>query len=253
MTDTGKIALITGGNRGLGRATALALAGSGTDVVITYRANADEAAQVVDEITAQGRRAVALQLDTTEVAFDGFVDALRRALKETWDRDTVDHLVNNAGIAGDTPLGGTAPEMLDALFAVHVKGVFLLTQALVPLLADGGQIVNLSSGLARFAAPGRSAYGAMKGAVEVLTRYWAQELGPRGITVNVVAPGPVATDFGGGYLRDNQQVREAMGARAALGRIGEADDIGALIAALLVDGTHWMTGQRIEASGGTLL
>ena len=178
---------------------------------------------------------------------------MRGVLKETWDRDTFDHLVNNAGISASTPLGETTPETLDALYAVHVKGVFLLTQALVPLLADGGRIINTSSGLARFTGPGYSAYGAMKGAVEVLTRYWAQELGPRGITVNVVAPGPVATDFGGGYLRDNPQVREAMGARAALGRIGEPDDIGALVAALLADGTHWMTGQRIEASGGTLL
>jgi NAD(P)-dependent dehydrogenase (short-subunit alcohol dehydrogenase family) len=250
---TAKIALITGGNRGLGRATALALAGAGTDVVLTYRSNADEAAAVVDEITARGRRAVALRLDTTDVAFDGFVDAVRGVLKETWDRDTFDHLVNNAGISASTPLGETTPETLDALYAVHVKGVFLLTQALVPLLADGGRIINTSSGLARFTGPGYSAYGAMKGAVEVLTRYWAQELGPRGITVNVVAPGPVATDFGGGYLRDNPQVREAMGARAALGRIGEPDDIGALVAALLAEGTHWMTGQRIEASGGTLL
>jgi NAD(P)-dependent dehydrogenase (short-subunit alcohol dehydrogenase family) len=252
MTDP-KIALITGGNRGLGRATALALAASGTDVVLTYRSNADEAAAVVDEITALGRRAVALQLDTTDVPFDGFVDALRSTLKETWDRDTVDQLVNNAGIAAATPLGETAPETLDTLFAVHVKGVYLLTQALLPLLADGGRIVNTSSGLARFTGPGYSVYGAMKGAVEVLTRYWAQELGPRGITVNVVAPGPIATDFGGGYLRDNPQIREAMAARSALGRVGEPDDIGTLIAALLGDGTRWVTGQRIEASGGTLL
>jgi NAD(P)-dependent dehydrogenase (short-subunit alcohol dehydrogenase family) len=136
---------------------------------------------------------------------------------------------------------------------VHVKGVYLLTQALLPLLADGGRIVNTSSGLARFTGPGYSVYGAMKGAVEVLTRYWAQELGPRGITVNVVAPGPIATDFGGGYLRDDPQVREAMAARSALGRVGEPDDIGALIATLLGDGTRWVTGQRIEASGGTLL
>jgi NAD(P)-dependent dehydrogenase (short-subunit alcohol dehydrogenase family) len=253
MTDT-KIALITGGNRGLGRASALALAGAGTDVVLTYRTNQDEAAAVVDEIEARGGRAVALQLDTTDFAsFDALADSLRGVLKETWQRDTFDHLVNNAGIAATTPLGQTAPETLDTLFAVHVKGVFLLTQALVPLLADGGRILNTSTGLARFTGPGYSAYGAMKGAVEVLTRYWAQELGPRGITVNVVAPGPTATDFGGGYLRDDPQVREAMGARAALGRIGEPDDIGALVAALLVDGTHWMTGQRIEASGGTLL
>lgn len=253
MTDT-KIALITGGNRGLGRASALALASAGTDVVLTYRSNRDEAAAVVDEIEVRGRKAVALQLDTTAFAtFDTFVDALHTAVKETWQRDTLDHLVNNAGIAANTPLGDTAPETIDALFDVHFKGVYLLTQAVVPLLADGGRILNTSTGLTRFTGPGYSVYGSVKGAVEVLTRYWAQELGPRGITVNVVAPGPVATDFGGGYLRDDGQARDAMGARAALGRIGEPDDIGALVAALLVDGTRWMTGQRIEASGGTLL
>ena len=253
VTDT-KIALITGGNRGLGRASALALAAGGTDVVLTYRSNPDEAAAVVDEIRARDRRAVALQLDTTRfTTFDAFVTELRGALEETWQRDTVDFLVNNAGVSATTPLGDTAPETIDTLVDVHFKGVFLLTQALVPLLADGGRILNTSSGLARFTGPGYSVYGAMKGAVEVLTRYWAQELGPRGITVNVVAPGPVATDFGGGYLRDDDEVRKAMGARAALGRVGEPEDIGALIAALLVEGTRWMTGQRIEASGGTLL
>lgn len=253
MTTT-KIALITGGNRGLGRASALALAAAGTDVVLTYRSNPDEAAAVVDEISARGRTAVALPLDTTQFAtVDAFADAVRSALKETWQRDTFDFLVNNAGVAAVTPLGDTAPETIDTLVDVHFKGVFLLTQALVPLLADGGRILNTSTGLARFTGPGYSVYGSVKGAVEVLTRYWAQELGPRGITVNVVAPGPVATDFGGGHLRDDAAVREAMGARAALGRIGEADDIGALVAALLVDGTHWVTGQRIEASGGTLL
>ena len=254
MTDTGKIALITGGNRGLGRASALALATAGRDVVITYRSNGDEAAAVVKEIESRGRRAVALQLDTTQFdAFDAFAGSLREALQETWQRDTFDFLFNNAGIAATTPLGDTASETIDSLFDVHFKGVFLLTQAVLPLLADGGRILNSSTGLARFTGPGYSVYGSMKGAVEVLTRYWASELGSRGITVNVIAPGPVATDFGGGYLRDDPQVREAMGARAALGRVGEPDDIGAAVAALLADGTAWITGQRIEASGGILL
>ena len=253
MTDS-KIALITGGNRGLGRASALALAAAGTDVVLTYRSGRDEAAAVVDEITGQGRRAVALRLDTTEfAAFDAFTDALRGALKETWQRDTFDHLVNNAGIAAQTPLGDTAPETIDSLFDVHFKGVFLLTQAVLPLLADGGRIINTSSGLARFTGPGYSVYGSMKGAIETLTRYWAQELGSRQITVNVVAPGPTATDFGGGYMRDDAEFRKAAGARTALGRIGEPEDIGAAVAALLVDGTHWVTGQRIEVSGGVQL
>jgi NAD(P)-dependent dehydrogenase (short-subunit alcohol dehydrogenase family) len=253
MTDT-KIALITGGNRGLGRASALALAADGRDVVLTYRSNRDEASAVVKEIEALGRRAVALQLDTTEFAtFDAFAETLHIALTETWQRETFDFLFNNAGIAASTPLGATAPETIDSLFDVHFKGVFLLTQAVLPLLADGGKILNSSTGLARFTGPGYSAYGSMKGAIEVLTRYWAGELGSRGITVNVIAPGPVATDFGGGYLRDDPQVRQAMGARAALGRVGEPDDIGAAVAALLADGTGWITGQRIEASGGTLL
>lgn len=253
MTDT-KIALITGGNRGLGRASALALAADGRDVVLTYRSNRDEASAVVKEIEALGRRAVALQLDTTEFAgFTAFADTLRAALQENWPRDTFDLLFNNAGIAATTPLGDTAPETIDSLFDVHFKGVFLLTQAVLPLVADGGKILNSSTGLARFTGPGYSVYGSMKGAVEVLTRYWAGELGSRGITVNVIAPGPVATDFGGGYLRDDPQLRRAMGARAALGRVGEPDDIGAVVAALLADGTGWITGQRIEASGGTLL
>jgi NAD(P)-dependent dehydrogenase (short-subunit alcohol dehydrogenase family) len=174
-----RIALITGGNRGLGRASALALAEAGTDVVLTYRSNRDEAAAVVAEIESRGRRAAALRLDTTEFAsFDAFVDSLRTVLDETWQRETFDHVVNNAGIAATTPLGETAPETLDTLFAVHFKGVFLLTQALVPLLADGGRILNTSTGLARFTGPGYSAYGSMKGAVEVLTRYWAQAGSP---------------------------------------------------------------------------
>jgi NAD(P)-dependent dehydrogenase (short-subunit alcohol dehydrogenase family) len=192
-----------------------------------------------------------LQLDTTAYAtFDAVVDTLRAALKDTWQRDTVDHLVNNAGIAATTPLGDTAPETINALFDVHFKGVYLFTQAVVPLLADGGRILNTSTGLARFTGPGYPLYGSMKGAVEVLIRYWAQELGPRGITVNVVAPGPVATDFGGGYLRDNAEVRDAMGARAALGRIGEPDDIAGVITFLAGPASRWMTGQTLVIDGG---
>ncbi|ONH26040.1 SDR family NAD(P)-dependent oxidoreductase [Pseudofrankia asymbiotica] len=163
------------------------------------------------------------------------------------------YLVNNAGNSAQTPLGSTSVETVDALFAVHFKGVFFLTQALAPVLTDGGAIVNLSSGLARFAGDGWSVYGAMKGAIDVLSRYLAKELGPRGIRVNSVAPGPIATDFGGGTMRDNEQARSHMAAQAALGRVGEPDDIGPLIATMLSDRTHWITGQRVEASGGTLL
>jgi NAD(P)-dependent dehydrogenase (short-subunit alcohol dehydrogenase family) len=249
------IALVTGGNRGLGRASALALAEQGVDVVLTYRSGADAAADVVDQIQRTGRTAAALPLDVSDAdGFDAFATSLAATLRDTFGAERVDLLLNNAGHAAGTPLGETDAETLDSLFAVHVKGVFLLTQALLPLLADGGRILNVSSGLARFTNPGSySAYGAMKGAVEVLTRYWALELGQRGITVNVVAPGPVATDFGGGAVRDTPQLRERLGQDAALGRVGEADDIGPVVATMLTGGLGWVTGQRLEASGGTKL
>ena len=254
MTDT-RIALITGGNRGLGRASALALADAGTDVVLTYRSHADEAAAVVDELLSRGRRALALRLDTADVAdVEGFAARLTTALEDTWGRASLDVVVNNAGHALATPLGGTTADDLQTLFDVHVRGVFLLTQSLVPLLADGGRVVNVSSGLARFVRPGGHAgYGAMKAAVEALTRYWAVELGSRGITVNVVAPGPVATDFAGGAVRDTAALRDALGAQTALGRVGEASDIGTLVAAVTSPAMGWVTGQRIEASGGISL
>jgi NAD(P)-dependent dehydrogenase (short-subunit alcohol dehydrogenase family) len=257
MTDTGiqKVALITGGNRGLGRSTALALAQAGTDVVITYRSGETEAASVVAEVEAQGRTAVALRLDTTEIeTFPAFVDSLRSVLSERWGRETLDHLVNNAGLSAEGSIGEATPDDVQLLFDVHFKGVFFLTQALLPVLADGGSIVNLSTGLARFVGvPSYAVYASMKGAVEVLTRYLAKELGARGIRVNVVAPGPVMTDFAGGYIRDNPEIQRRMGETTALGRVGEPDDIGPVIAAVLSDAMGWVTAQRIEASGGTLL
>lgn len=252
MTDS-KLALITGGNRGLGRAAALALAADGVDVIITYRGNADEAAAVVAELEQSGRMAVALRLDTADAdSFAGFADELRARLAE-WQRAGIDYLINNAGHAATTRLGSTSVADADLLYAVHVKGVYFLIQTLAPLITDGGAILNLSSGLARFAGDGWTLYGAMKGAVEVLSRYLAKELGPRGIRVNVVAPGPVATDFGGGTMRDDDGARTFMAGQTAFGRVGEPDDIGRLIAALLSDRTAWVTGQRIEASGGVLL
>ncbi len=255
---TGKIALVTGGNRGLGRAVAEALAADGIGVVLTYRTHDDEAEQVVQAVTAMGSTAAAIQLDTTHTAtFPAFVQTLRETLQQRWGRDTFDILINNAGFSGDTILGSTEEETIDALFTVHVKGVYLLTQALAtapegttPLLIDGGRVVNFSSGLARFVTAPYAVYASMKGAVEVLTRYWAQELGPRGITVNAIAPGPVATDFAGGYIRANEQAQQAMSGMTALGRIAHATDIGLAVAALVSDGTAWITGQRIEASGG---
>jgi NAD(P)-dependent dehydrogenase (short-subunit alcohol dehydrogenase family) len=249
-----RIALVTGANRGLGRSTALRLAAEGVDSIITYRSHADEAQAVVDEITALGRTARALHLDTARVEdFPGFVAEVRQALKEGWGRDDFDHLVNNAGQAAAASFAQTTVEDFDALFAVHVRGVFFLTQALAPLIADGGRIINVSTGLTRFSRPGMAAYATMKGAVEVLTHYLAMELGGRGITANTVAPGPVATDFGGGYLRDSQEMRDRLGAETALGRVGEPEDIGGVVAALLSERTGWINGQRVEASGGTLL
>lgn len=243
-----KIAIVTGGNRGLGRDAALALARRGVDSIITYRTNAAEADAVVAEIAALGRTAVALRLDVTERA--GFVDEVRRTLKETWDRDTFDHLVNNGGIAHHLSFADTTEEAFDELMNIQFKGVFFLTQDLLPVIADGGRVLNVSTGLARFTTPGYVAYASMKGAVEVLTRYLAKELGPRGITVNTIAPGPIATDFGGGVVRDNADLNAALSSQSALGRVGLADDIGGVVAWLLSDDSRWITGQRLEVSGG---
>jgi NAD(P)-dependent dehydrogenase (short-subunit alcohol dehydrogenase family) len=245
-----RIALITGANRGIGRATALQLARDGVDVIVTYRSHAEEAARVVEEITALGRTAVALPLDVADSSsFDAFADAVRAALP-AFGRETFDHLVNNAGFSRGGTIADVTEADVDALIDVHFKGVLFLTQKLLPLLADGGSIVNLSSGLARFTGPQRAAYGAVKGAVEVLTRYMAAELGPRAITANVIAPGPVATDFSGGLVRDNAEVREHLVAMTPLGRYAVAEDIGGAIAALLAPENRWVTGQRIEVAGG---
>jgi NAD(P)-dependent dehydrogenase (short-subunit alcohol dehydrogenase family) len=246
-----KITLITGGSRGLGRNTALAVARKGGDVVITYHSRADAAQEVVAEIAALGRKAAALKLDTGAIAgFADFAAALKATLGETFGRDTFDHLVNNAGHGDFTPLGETTEATFDRLVDVHLKGVFFLTQTLLPLIADGGRIVNISSGLTGFCYPGYSAYAAMKGAVEVLTRYLAKELGPRGIAVNTVAPGAIATDFGGGAVRDDAAIAAHLAGITALGRVGVPDDIGPMIAALLGPENRWVNAQRIEVSGG---
>jgi NAD(P)-dependent dehydrogenase (short-subunit alcohol dehydrogenase family) len=249
-----RIALITGGNRGIGRSTALQLARDGVDVILTYRTNGDEAAAVVASITELGGSAVALPLDVGDVSsFPAFAAALTDALQSTWGRDTFDFLVNNGGMSIGGSLATVTWEDFDQLVNVHFKGVFFLIQTLSGLLADNGAIVNISTGLARFTVPQRMIYGSVKGAVEVLTRYLAQELGPRGITVNTIAPGAVATDFSGGLLRDNEHVQQAITSQTALGRYAVADDIGPAIAALLGEGNRWVTGQRIEVSGGVHL
>jgi len=246
-----KIALITGGSRGLGRNTAIHLARSGVDLVLTFHSNKAEADSAVAEITALGRKAAALQLDTGEVAsFEAFAASLRETLKTTWGRETIDFLVNNAGIGLHVPFAEATEADFDRLTNIHFKGVFFLTQKLLPMINDGGKIVNLSSGLARFAFPGASIYGSLKGAVEVLTRYLAKELGHRRIAVNAIAPGAIETDFGGGRVRDNAELNKQIAANTAMGRVGLPDDVGGAITALLVGETGWVTGQRIEVSGG---
>jgi NAD(P)-dependent dehydrogenase (short-subunit alcohol dehydrogenase family) len=246
-----KIALVTGGGRGLGRNTAISIARQGGDVIVTYRSREGEARAVVAEIEALGRKACAFQLDTGDVgAFAAFAERLRKALRETWQRDTFDHLINNAGHGDYALIANTTVEQFDALVNVHFKGVFFLTQALLPLIADGGRIVNLSSGLTRVSAPGFAAYSAVKGAIEVLGVYMAKELGGRGIAVNTVAPGAIETDFLGGAVRDTPDLNKQFADMIALGRVGVPDDIGPMIASLLGEDNRWINAQRIEVSGG---
>ena len=250
---TNKLAIVTGGSRGLGRSTVLSLAGRGVDSIFTYHSNRAEAEKVIGLVAEAGRKAVALQLDTGNVrAFYPFVQRVRQALAER-NAERFDYLVNNAGTSLHKAFDQTTEEELDRLYNVHFKGVFFLTQKLLPLLGDGGRIVNISSGLARFANPGSSAYASMKGAVEVLTRYLAKELGPRGIAVNTVAPGAIETDFSGGMVRDNPEVNKRVAEMTALGRAGQPDDIGPMIASLFSEDNRWINGQRIEVSGGMAL
>ena len=253
-TTTVPIALVTGGSRGLGKSTALHLAKRGADVILTYKSGAAEAEATVAEIASMGRRAHALPLDVAKsTTFVEFAIRLRDVLSKNWQRDKVNFLVNNAGIGIHANFADTTEAQFDELVNIHLKGVFFLTQKLLPLLADGGRIVNISSGLSRFALPGYSAYAAMKGAIEVLSRYMAKELGPRGIAVNVVAPGAIETDFGGGMIRDDAQVNAMIASQTALGRVGLPDDIGGVIASLLSPENGWINAQRIEASGGMFL
>ncbi|MDB6062676.1 MAG: short-chain dehydrogenase/reductase [Verrucomicrobiaceae bacterium] len=249
-----RIALITGASRGLGKNAALKLAASGVDVILTYRSRKDEADAVVAEIETLGARAVALALDIgNSASFDAFAGQVRDALATTWQRERFDFLVNNAGIGVYGTIDQTSEAQFDELMNIHLKGPFFLTQKLLPLLADGGRILNVSTGLTRFALPGYGAYATMKGGIEVLTKYLAKELGPRGIAVNVLAPGAIETDFGGGRVRDNEELNAFVASQTALGRVGLPDDIGDVIAILLSDGARWVNAQRIEASGGMFL
>ena len=255
MTNTNstvpRIALITGASRGLGRSAALHLADAGVDVVFTYLGNETAAQQVVAAIEGKGRRACALRLDMADSAsFPAFAERLRHTLRQDFGRDGVDYLVNNAGTGEYASFAETTEAQLDLMYQIHLKGTFLLTQALLPLIVDGGRILNTSSGLTRFTLPGYAAYAAMKGGVEVLTRYMAKELGARGIAVNTIAPGAIETDFGGGAVRDNAELNGMIAQQTALGRVGLPDDIGAAVAALLGDANGWLNAQRVEVSGG---
>lgn len=249
--DTTKIAVITGGSRGLGRSAAEHVARRGAGVIITYLSDEAAAKETVGALEKLGAKAVALPLDVRRAgSFADFAGRVKQALQQTWGRERFDWLVNNAGTGLHAAFADTSEAELDDMFAVHLKGPFLLTQKLLPLMSDGGRIVNLSSGLARFALPGYAAYASMKGGVEVLTRYLAKELGARGISVNTLAPGAIATDFGGGAVKNNPQVQQMVSSMTALGRVGQPEDIGPVVATLLDDGSRWINGQRIEASGG---
>lgn len=249
-----RIAIVTGGSRGLGKNAVLKLAAQGTDIIFTYNSQRDAALQVVAEVEQTGAKAVALQLNISETAsFTAFAGQVKTQLKQVWGRETFDYLVNNAGIGLYAPFAETSEALFDELMNIHFKGPFFLTQQLLPLMADGGRILNVSTGLARFALPGYAAYASMKGAMEVLTRYQAKELGARGISVNSIAPGAIETDFGGGRVCDNEELNKYVASQTALGRVGLPDDIGDAIAALLSDNLRWMTAQRIEVSGGMFL
>lgn len=254
MTLNRKIALITGGSRGLGKDMALSLAKKGIDVILTYKSKKEEALAVVTEIEQIGAKAEALQLDTADIkSFDSFFTSLSAILQDSFDTDHFDFLVNNAGIGIHASFAETSEEQFDLLMNIHFKGVFFLTQKALPFINDGGRIINLSSGLARFSTPGFAAYAAMKGAIETLTKYMAKELGARGIAVNVVAPGAIETDFGGGMVRDNAQMNKFIASSTALGRVGRADDIGSVVAFLCSEDAKWVNAQRIEVSGGVNL
>ncbi len=253
-TAKNKIALVTGGSRGLGRDMAINLAKKGIDVVLTYNSNSQKAGEVVAEVQALGQKAAAFQLDTSNTKlFDGFYQQVTAYLTETYGSPNFDFLINNAGTALYAPFAETTEEQFDDIINIHYKGVFFFTQKALPFLNDGGRIINISSGLARFSFPGSSAYGSAKGAIEVLTRYLAKELGSRRIAANVVAPGAIETDFGGGRTRDNKEINTNIANLTPLGRVGLPEDIGGVVAFLCTDEAYWINGQRIEVSGGMSL
>jgi len=254
METQNKIALITGGSRGLGKNAALKIAAKGIDVILTYQSKKEEAENTVEEIKKLGVKAVALQLNVGDTkTFDNFFTAVKYVLKHTFNTDKINFLINNAGIGIHASFAETTEEQFDTLVNIQFKGAFFLTQKALSIFADGGAIVNVSTGLARFSLPGYAAYASMKGAMETLTKYQAKELGARGIRVNIVAPGAIETDFGGGVVRDNEDVNKIIASQTALGRVGLPDDIGGVIAFLCTEEARWINAQRIEASGGMFL
>ncbi len=246
-----KIAFVTGGSRGLGKDMALAIANKGIDVVLTYKTNQAEAEKTVEEIQKKGQKAASLFLDMSDIkSLDSFIGKLKITLHETWGSDTFDYLINNAGVGATVPIENVTEEIFDNLLNIHFKGVYFLTQKSLRMMNDGGGVVNISSGTTRFAIPGYSIYSSMKGAIEVFTRNLAKEYGARGIRANVVAPGPVETDFNNAAIRNNPQMKTFLGSQTALGRVGQADDIGTVVAFLCTDDARWVNGQRIEVAGG---
>ena len=254
MTTKNKIALVTGGSRGLGKDMAIRLAEKGTNVIITYQSQKEAAEAVVAQIEAGGQRAAALHLDVADFnSLDGFLQQVLQTLQGKWGVTTFDFLVNNAGIGATIPFMQVSEEDFDRFMNIHFKSVYFLTQKSLPIMTDGGRIINISTGTTRFCVPGYSVYASMKGAIETLTKYLAKDLGSRGITVNVVAPGPIETDFNNAAIRNNPERKAAMASMIALGRVGQANDIGGVIAFLCSADGGWITGQRIEASGGVSL
>lgn len=249
--STTKIALVTGGSRGLGKDMAINMAKKGIAVVLTYRNKKEEADQTVADIEASGGKAVSLQLDMSDFnALDGFVQSFKAAIASKWDSQTFDYLVNNAGMGATVPFLEVTEELFNEFLNVHYKGIYFLTQKLVPVMNAGGRIINISTGTTRFSNPGYSVYASMKGAIEVFTRYLAKELGAKGIGANVVAPGPILTDFNNATIRNNPQMKSVLSSLSPLGRVGNADDIGPVVAFLCSDEAAWINGQRIEVSGG---
>jgi len=251
MTGAQKIALVTGGSRGLGKDMAISLASKGIDVILTYRTNEAEASNVAADIQAMGRKAAVLPLDMSHPGnLDSFMNSLKEVLQSVWQTTTLDFLVNNAGMGATIPFEQVTEEQFDEFMNVHFKGVYFLTQKCVPLINPGGRIINISSGTTRFSNPGYSIYASMKGAIEVFTRYLAKELGTKGIAANVVAPGPIETDFNSAAIRNNPNLKGMLSSLTPLGRVGTAEDIGGVVAFLCSEEARWINGQRIEVSGG---